>query len=477
MNRRRETMPEKKKKDALLPSTMIHVDPLQQYMLRLTKEMTFAKHGVGKQMELAAFYLLVTLIEENHLAQTVIRYSFDALELADMLGINPGQGRGRYVANLFRALRREEILLPDFSKVDRNEKDISFSAYGYLNGLEYDATTKRLDIEIHPRVNDILFQYKTSGGFVAWDDIRTLSKSRNALQLFVFLHGLDIMDIHSVTFDQIRDYLGLVGKYMNPQDFKKKLLLPAAKTIRQLAGYESFSLTTNGERGGAPADRVFFHFSEKKIALGITSMYDFSKLSPTQYKDVSSVSMQRQTIIGQALQAGFQPTYLRVLLNYRGQDDMLQSEVTHALTYCKNHQITRPEEIGGIINKAVTKGWVANSPKLTKKAEKQKQTRDRLRKQKAFMEAQDEARSDAEIAQKAKHYFDQLSDQALYQFAQEHKSDIQRLMNGRAMDIQRLLKRDGRASEVRSVRRLIKSMLLAKTLDMEEKPSLFSMHA
>ena len=88
-------MTKKTSTETLVPSTMIHVDPLQQYMLRLTREMTFAKHGVGKQMELAAFYLLVTLIEENHLATSVIHYSFNALELADMLGINPGQGRGR----------------------------------------------------------------------------------------------------------------------------------------------------------------------------------------------------------------------------------------------------------------------------------------------------------------------------------------------------------------------------------------------
>ena len=466
-------MPEKNKKDALLPSTMIHVDPLQQYMLRLTKEMTFAKHGVGKQMELAAFYLLVTLIEENHLAQTVIRYSFDALELADMLGINPGQGRGRYVANLFRALRREEILLPDFSNVDHKEKEVSFSAYGYLNGLEYDAKTKRLDIEIHPRVNEILFQYKTSGGFIAWNDILTLSKRRNTLQLFIFLHGLDLMGIHSVTFDQIRDTLGLVGKYTNPNDFKKKVLLPAIKTIHQLVGYEDFSLKTNGERGGAPADRIFFQFSMKKIAPGVMSMYDFSKLSPTQYKDVSSVSLQRQTIIGQALNAGFQPTYLRVLLNYRGSDDLLQSEVTPALTYCRNHQITRPEEVGGIINKAVTKGWVANSPQLSKKAEAQKKTRERLKRQRAYLDAEDEAKADAEISQQAKTYFSQLSDQELYQFAETHRKDINRLMNGRKLDMQRLLKRDGRSSEVRSVRRLIKSMILAKTLNVEEEPSLF----
>ena len=39
--------------------------------------------------------------------------------------------------------------------------------------------------------------------------------------------------------------------------------------------------------------------------------------------------------------------------------------------------------------------------------------------------------------------------------------------------MQRLLKRDGRSSEVRSVRRLIKSMILAKTLNVEEEPSLF----
>lgn len=466
-------MTKKTSTETLVPSTMIHVDPLQQYMLRLTQEMTFAKHGVGKQMELAAFYLLVTLIEENHLATSVIHYSFNALELADMLGINPGQGRGRYVANLFRALRREEILLPDFSNVDHKEKEVSFSAYGYLNGLEYDAKTKRLDIEIHPRVNEILFQYKTSGGFIAWNDILTLSKRRNTLQLFIFLHGLDLMGIHSVTFDQIRDTLGLVGKYTNPNDFKKKVLLPAIKTIHQLVGYEDFSLKTNGERGGAPADRIFFQFSMKKIAPGVMSMYDFSKLSPTQYKDVSSVSLQRQTIIGQALNAGFQPTYLRVLLNYRGSDDLLQSEVTHALTYCRNHQITRPEEVGGIINKAVTKGWVANSPQLSKKAEAQKKTRERLKRQRAYLDAEDEAKADAEISQQAKTYFSQLSDQELYQFAETHRKDINRLMNGRKLDMQRLLKRDGRSSEVRSVRRLIKSMILAKTLNVEEEPSLF----
>ena len=151
----------------------------------------------------------------------------------------------------------------------------------------------------------------------------------------------------------------------------------------------------------------------------------------------------------------------------------MQSEVTHALTYCRNHQITRPEEVGGIINKAVTKGWVANSPQLSKKAEAQKKTRERLKKQRAYLDAEDEAKADAEISQQAKTYFSQLSDQDLYQFAETHRKDINRLMNGRKLDMQRLLKRDGRSSEVRSVRRLIKSMILAKTLNVEEEPSLF----
>lgn len=445
----------------------IHINPLQEYMLRLTRELSLARHGASSRMELMAFYLLITLIEDREEQKNSVTYSLNALEMANMLGINQSKGRGTIVANLFRRLRKEEILLPRFDRADG--KEIGFDAYGYLNEIHYDASTKKIDLSLAPKVNEILFRYKTSGNFIEWQAIRALStKGRNTLQLFVLLYGLNAMGINTIKLHEIREYLGLVNKYQENTKLMEKVIRPAEKNIRELSGYDEFVVTSNGSRERhVKVDRIFFSFNQKKVS---STLYDFSALKPRWQKAIQEQNAHKQDIIGLALAHGVREEYIPIFINFEGPDDLLHSEVRSAIDFCQRKGVDAEEEKGAVIVSAIKKGWVRNSAAYRKQIEQSLGRKENRERRKSSMELMnyesDRAMTDAYIS-RADHWLRSLSDKRLFEVASEHMEDIKKLMGKRVFKFNVLFTRDRRRMEYKSLRRVVIGKLISGALTDE----------
>lgn len=438
--------------------------------LRVTRELSLAKYHLDKPTQFLAFLILAALVRKNQGSGDIERYTFDAPKMADLMGINQDTGRSGYVASIFRDLQNYVIEIPKFSDKRRPDRITGFSSWPCVAFMDYDGMSKKIVIDLHPAMNEMLYRYKTSGGFISVDEIKVLSSHKNVIRIFILLFGLYNLGHNSIPITDFRKKIELGKAYPTTKQLNQFVLKPAQKYISALDRFKNFTLKTNGKPGKA-ADRIFFDFGMKEAQTVIDSLSGFKeKLSNDEYEMVIKCSHQRQGIIAMALDEGFDKKYLGVIINSKHTDDEIQADFDRAIAYSRQHGCTK-SQTGMNITKAVKDGWTSRDPEKMAKRAEAKAKRDAAKRTREAIAHEEEAKSDASVASKAKKYIEYLGrhPENMDAFLKEN-DNLRRLRAkvGREPDMSVLysIKMDKRKKEYKMLLEMVKGYIQLGELDL-----------
>lgn len=139
------------------------------------------------------------------------------------------------IEEILSGLRRKPIY---FIK-EKNNGDISWGEYGFINGFEYDVKSKTFHIESSEKIYSLIQNYLESG--YTPNNLAILFGLGNyyAQRLYDLLRlwsGTKSVITYSV--DELKMYLSLEGKYGDYNTFKRRVIIPALKALVDIGCFE-----------------------------------------------------------------------------------------------------------------------------------------------------------------------------------------------------------------------------------------------
>ncbi|MGL5749509.1 MAG: replication initiation protein, partial [Paraclostridium sp.] len=139
------------------------------------------------------------------------------------------------IEDILSGLRRKPIY---FIK-EKNNGDVSWGEYGFINGFEYDVKSKTFHIESSEKIYSLIQNYLESG--YTPNNLAVLFGLGNyyAQRLYDLLRlwsGTKSVITYSV--DELKMYLSLEGKYGDYNTFKRRVILPAIKALVDIGCFE-----------------------------------------------------------------------------------------------------------------------------------------------------------------------------------------------------------------------------------------------
>ncbi|MEF9992567.1 MAG: replication initiation protein [Peptostreptococcaceae bacterium] len=139
------------------------------------------------------------------------------------------------IEEILSGLRRKPIY---FIK-EKNNGDISWGEYGFINGFEYDEKSKTFHIESSEKIYSLIQNYLESG--YTPNNLAILFGLGNyyAQRLYDLLRlwsGTKSVITYSV--DELKMYLSLEGKYGDYNTFKRRVIVPALKALVDIGCFE-----------------------------------------------------------------------------------------------------------------------------------------------------------------------------------------------------------------------------------------------
>ncbi|MGL5378714.1 replication initiation protein [Clostridium sp.] len=139
------------------------------------------------------------------------------------------------IEDILSGLRRKPIY---FIK-EKNNGDVSWGEYGFINGFEYDVKSKIFHIESSEKIYSLIQNYLESG--YTPNNLAVLFGLGNyyAQRLYDLLRlwsGTKSVITYSV--DELKMYLSLEGKYGDYNTFKRRVILPAIKALVDIGCFE-----------------------------------------------------------------------------------------------------------------------------------------------------------------------------------------------------------------------------------------------
>lgn len=139
------------------------------------------------------------------------------------------------IEDILSGLRRKPIY---FIK-EKNNGDVSWGEYGFINGFEYDVKSKTFHIESSEKIYSLIQNYLENG--YTPNNLAVLFGLGNyyAQRLYDLLRlwsGTKSIITYSV--DELKMYLSLEGKYGDYNTFKRRVILPAIKALVDIGCFE-----------------------------------------------------------------------------------------------------------------------------------------------------------------------------------------------------------------------------------------------
>lgn len=139
------------------------------------------------------------------------------------------------IEDILSGLRRKPIY---FIK-EKNNGDVSWGEYGFINGFEYDVKSKTFHIESSEKIYSLIQNYLESG--YTPNNLAVLFGLGNyyAQRLYDLLRlwsGTKSVITYSV--DELKMYLSLEGKYGDYNTFKRRVILPGIKALVDIGCFE-----------------------------------------------------------------------------------------------------------------------------------------------------------------------------------------------------------------------------------------------
>ena len=139
---------------------------------------------------------------------------------------------------------------------ERNNGDILWGKYGFINGFEYDEKARTFRIESSEKINSLIQNYLENG--YTPNNLAILFELGNyyAQRLYDLLRlWSGTKSIITYSIDELKMYLNLEGKYKDYNNFKRRVILPAIKTLIE-TGY--FEIDFKENKIGRKVDSIDF---------------------------------------------------------------------------------------------------------------------------------------------------------------------------------------------------------------------------
>ncbi|XTR39312.1 replication initiation protein (plasmid) [Paraclostridium tenue] len=141
----------------------------------------------------------------------------------------------RSIEEILSGLRRKPIY---FIK-EKSNGDISWGEYGFINGFEYDVKSKTFHIESSEKIYSLIQNYLENG--YTPNNLAILFGLGNyyAQRLYDLLRlWSGTKNIITYSVDELKMYLNLEGKYEDYNTFKRRVIIPAIKTLVDIGCFE-----------------------------------------------------------------------------------------------------------------------------------------------------------------------------------------------------------------------------------------------
>lgn len=139
------------------------------------------------------------------------------------------------IEEILSGLRRKPIY---FIK-EKNNGDISWGEYGFINGFEYDVKSKTFHIESSEKIYSLIQNYLENG--YTPNNLAVLFGLGNyyAQRLYDLLRlWSGTKSVITYSIDELKMYLSLEGKYEDYNTFKRRVIIPAIKALVDIGCFE-----------------------------------------------------------------------------------------------------------------------------------------------------------------------------------------------------------------------------------------------
>lgn len=183
------------------------------------------------------------------------------------------------IEEILSELRRKPIY---FIK-EKNNGDISWGEYGFINGFEYDVNYKTFHIESSEKIYSLIQNYLENG--YTPNNLAVLFGIGNyyAQRLYDLLRlWSGTKSVITYSIDELKMYLSLEGKYGDYNTFKRRVILPAIKALVDIGCFE---IDFKENKVGRKVDSIDF------IVKDLDKRKYFTKDAPEDVKVLEEVAI------------------------------------------------------------------------------------------------------------------------------------------------------------------------------------------
>lgn len=194
-------------------------------------------------LELKLFDLYLARINPNDDSKDIVVFSKSELE--KMLRVSRVESSRLektlehlmgYVVTLFLEPKHKKKLTL-FSQADLEYEDEAMK------------TTPTIKLQCNPYIKKYIFKPDAIGYLRTNINLLTSFKTRNAYSLYQYLGQNKFRGEWTVSLDALKSYMGLSGHYDNYKDFKKDVLTPSIKEIKEKTGMDvGYNLVTRNRK-------------------------------------------------------------------------------------------------------------------------------------------------------------------------------------------------------------------------------------
>lgn len=174
------------------------------------------------------------------------------------------------IEEILSGLRRKPIY---FIK-EKNNGDVSWGEYGFINGFEYDVKSNTFHIESSEKIYSLIQNYLENG--YTPNNLAILFGLGNyyAQRMYDLLRlWSGTKNVITYSVDELKMYLSLEGKYRDYNTFKRRVILPAIKALVDIGCFE---IAFKENKVGRKVDSIDFivndldkrrYFTKKEIEI------------------------------------------------------------------------------------------------------------------------------------------------------------------------------------------------------------------
>lgn len=429
----------------------IPLDFLKESKLyRVVLEFTKAQYDLTS-LELKTWLIVLSqLTEHADMDKGNIIYTFDPVKIADMLKIDKRKSRTGIMKDIFASLAQKTIRIEDRS----SSKGDMFVA-SFFSAVYYEDKRKLMHVKMIPELHSLLFSFVKTIDTVSIDLKNILSLKRIAsIRLFMAIRELDEQGINYISIADFRKII-FNDSYPKYGDFKKYVIKPVEKDIKEHTEYTDFSLTDNASRG-VKATGVFFSMNDKsKIAeqkhQDKQEIIDsFKNISPSVRFKLKDYSYKSLDALALAVFAGFDEAFFsKIPLENEG---LVVENILTALDYIhrehnEKHKHFSRDAVGRLIFAAI----INNRAKVVTAAKKEDAQPSLVLKSET-----DDTVIKAMFTVAARKYLKNMDNRTYGSFVISNKDHMEYTFK-QSLSLEDLIKRDGRKA---SYKILVKYVML-----------------